>query len=162
MNEYNIKLQFYNRNIYYITPNTPNTLVILNQFLPYEYTSIKVDYKKKRKGITEYVRTQYEGNYYEIINEGKWIKISHGFLKYIPEDIYEIIDDKNLLHEYPTIVKSRVKTCLPNYELRDDQVDAVIKCFKSGKGIVQAPTGSGKSIIITAILKILLPDGGGR
>lgn len=42
--------------------------------------------------------------------------------------------------------------------LRDFQVELVNKCIKYGRGIIQAPTGAGKTFIMTALLKCLDED----
>lgn len=48
-----------------------------------------------------------------------------------------------------------LREILPGIELRNDQIESVRRCMTSGFGNVQASTGSGKSVMISAIIKCL-------
>jgi superfamily II DNA or RNA helicase len=65
----------------------------------------------------------------------------------------EIVEEYSLNLPYPTFEKMS----LPDINLREDQARMVKSCYKKGRGIIKAPTGSGKTVIASALIQTL-PD----
>jgi superfamily II DNA or RNA helicase len=75
---------------------------------------------------------------------------------------YKIVDNRELFKwNQESINKDFLKPWWPagfeSFELHDYQPDLVNQCIKYNRGIVQAPTGSGKTFILISILKCLPP-----
>lgn len=70
------------------------------------------------------------------------------------EDV-DWISDKNNLWNFskPCYPEDFWDTLLPNIKLRPEQILAVVRCLESKRGLIQAATGMGKSIIICALVK---------
>lgn len=99
---------------------------------------------------TKYVNTRF----YTIDNNVYTIPM--GLLCFLPSDKFSFMalnDDNEFI--WPQLEYNIIQNILPKYVLRDDQIGAVYKALQRKRGIIQHPTGSGKTIIITALLKIL-------
>lgn len=106
--------------------------------------------KKKPKFIT----IKESRNLY--VDDGSTIYFSRGLLDLIPSSEYEIVSEPPLNLNLPEINKEEIRTSLKTFDLRDDQVVAVVKCLSNRRGVVQLPTATGKSsIIASTIIQIL-------
>jgi len=63
---------------------------------------------------------------------------------------YEVIDKRTKIDIKPVFLNS--------VSLRDYQKEAVIKSLECGRGIIKAPTGSGKTVIIASIINSFLNE----
>jgi superfamily II DNA or RNA helicase len=75
---------------------------------------------------------------------------------------YTLIDNRNPVQWMHTSIDDQfLNQCLPDgmspITLHDYQPDLANQCFKYNRGIVQAPTGAGKTFILVSILKSLPP-----
>ncbi len=66
---------------------------------------------------------------------------------------YKIIDTRR--EEKFTFTDDEIKNSLPEIELRDYQIDAVKACLNNKNGIVKSATGSGKTIMFSALAKLM-------
>lgn len=103
-------------------------------------------------GIVTPVITTYE-NYY--LNDNDELVIPRGYLDIILElsnDItnYEVKSIKDISFDF-----SKCKDILSSITLREDQVTAIKYMIEKRRGIIQLPTGSGKTEIISGFLKYL-------
>lgn len=91
------------------------------------------------------------------VDQGDAISFSRGLLSVIPESEYRVTDilSKNLYQEF-SADPEEIKHSLPSFDLREDQVLAVLKCLYMKRGVIQLPTAVGKSSIITATVKQIL------
>lgn len=84
------------------------------------------------------------------------IKIPIGFLDFITSVLqdydHSVIDKRSKIQEIKYIEN---KARLKGINLREHQVDAIIKAIETRRGIVMSPTGSGKTEVFLAILSML-------
>lgn len=134
---------------------------VLDSYLSYSVTKCKIDkFESRLKKKTCYKWDVSEHTYRMDDNNSPFYTISRGLAELLPSTafnkIYEttsnvkIPDDKDLSDE-------DIRDSLnESYRLRPDQIDAVRKSLKYKRGINQLATGSGKSIIICSIIKLLI------
>ena len=75
---------------------------------------------------------------------------------------YSVLDNRGSVEwTHQSIDRNFLESCLPKglkpFELHDYQPDYVNQCMKYNRGIVQAPTGSGKTFVLISLLKCLPP-----
>lgn len=84
------------------------------------------------------------------------LKIPIGFFDFITsilEDFEHSIIDKRVKVQEIKYTENKVR--LKGINLREHQVDAIIKALETRRGIVMSPTGSGKTEVFLAILSML-------
>lgn len=86
----------------------------------------------------------------------EYVFFSRGLLTIIPQNSYTIISQDAEEINVTNIDLSEIEHILNTFDLRKDQVLAVRKCLFNKRGIIQMPTATGKSAIITAVIKYLL------
>ena len=128
--------------------------IFVNTYLVKYEETLQVDrfsstkYKKKFKSVRE------RRNLYS--EDDKYIYFSKGILDFIPKENLYITDLSTSTIIEPTSTLEEIKKSLPMFDLRDDQVIAVNKCLKLKRGVIQLPTATGKSAIITSVVKNLI------
>lgn len=89
--------------------------------------------------------------------DSKYIYFSRGILMMIPQspyyDIVYLNEDEIVV---PKINQDEIKNSLDAFQLRDDQVTAVVKSLLCKRGVIQLPTSVGKTAIITSTIKSLI------
>lgn len=95
--------------------------------------------------------------YYSLVNKGSCIKVKAGLISFLCKSL-----DKNkiaykILDERERIILNRdfkiISHLSDDIKLRNYQLDAVKEVFKNPFGMIQLPTGTGKSEISAAIIK---------
>jgi superfamily II DNA or RNA helicase len=81
------------------------------------------------------------------------IKIPIGFLYFIKKIFKE--QDLKIVDERKKLSDVDINVDLKDIQLRDHQKDAIKKALSKDRGIIRAPTGSGKTEVFLAIMKIL-------
>jgi len=71
----------------------------------------------------------------------------------------ELVDLRNKAKRLVPVSDEVAARSLEGKELRDYQINAVQNAFRASRGIIQSPTGSGKTVIAAAIAKIGLDNG---
>lgn len=84
-----------------------------------------------------------------------FVRFSRGILELIPDNEYEVEYTNQDSLTVPQPTKEEVMKLPADFDLREDQIIAVLKCLIFKRGVVQLPTGIGKSIIIACIIKLL-------
>lgn len=90
---------------------------------------------------------------------GSHITFSRGLLEVIPETEYKLFLSEDCdfnQYDAPPLDFETIKKTLDVFDLRDDQAVAVSKGLYLKRGVIQMPTATGKSAIITSIIKRLL------
>lgn len=112
-----------------------------------DYLGSKGRKGKKLKTVRElrklYVETQHS------------IHFARGLLSLIPTNEYKISYQVPEEYKSPNVSLEEIKNTLKTFPLRDDQCVAVRKCLYARRGVIQMPTATGKSAIITSVIKIL-------
>lgn len=83
------------------------------------------------------------------------IHFSRGLLTLIPTSEYRVSYQVPEEYKSPDISLEEIRNTLKTFPLRDDQCIAVRKCLFARRGVIQMPTATGKSAIITSVIKIL-------
>lgn len=89
--------------------------------------------------------------------DSQYIYFTRGILTMIPQtENYSItyLDDDTVI--VPEINQDEIKNSLDAFQLRDDQVTAVVKSLLCKRGVIQLPTSVGKTAIITSTIKSLI------
>lgn len=90
---------------------------------------------------------------------GNYLTFSRGLLEIIPDSEYKLYlsEDCNFNQfDSPQYSFDQIRKTLDVFDLRDDQIIAVMKGLACKRGVIQMPTATGKSAIITSIIKRLL------
>ena len=91
-------------------------------------------------------------------NDDGTIEFPTGFLKFIPSYIldHSIKEVSSSIHyDLDDISNEYISQVLKGITLRSDQVDSIYKLLKYKRGLIQLPTGIGKSEIIIGLCKVL-------
>lgn len=132
--------------------------MFLNQFLTLEETVKKINYRGKSRNIS--YQTEIKRLYTKDTDEDGY---------YFPRGLYilwadkvkdhiDVVDESHYNYEFTLEDLSDLESVLRPYasfDLREDQVMAVRKSLALKRGIVQLPTGSGKTEIMSATIKKL-------
>ena len=88
----------------------------------------------------------------------EYIFFPRGILELIPSSEYIIEENVDNLSkiQLPDLSDDNIRKSLTVFDLRDDQVLAVKKSLICKRGVIQLPTATGKSAIITSTIKQLL------
>lgn len=94
------------------------------------------------------------------VGEGSSLEISQGFTRLLPAKYQELFKLDTLNLSYPEIDMDldRVRKVLNSFDLRPDQISAVMKALLFKRGTIQAGTGCGKSAMMAAICKLLVEE----
>lgn len=123
----------------------------IKSFLTKYEEVLKVDYFSSYKSLKSVKELR------KLYNEDDdTITFSRGLLDIIPESEYIIEEEHEFSLVDPPIDPDKISKILNTFDLREDQVLAVIKSLYSKRGVIQLPTAVGKTAIITAIIKYLL------
>ena len=106
--------------------------------------------KKKFKTVRE-LRQLYT-------DDEQFISFPRGILELIPQTEYTATYHEQNSIRVPKLSQDDIKHSLDCFDLRDDQVIAVNKCLLCKRGVIQLPTATGKSAIITSTIKALLKE----
>lgn len=146
------------RNQYGYVPYSDELDMFLSQILTVKYNHKIRDYFNSPKGKPpKFITVEKFDKLYDVVQLGDSyvIRILRSYIEFLPDDtfnkIYADTSDLNI----PSLTSDEIKHILPQYELRDDQVMATVMALYKKRGILQLPTGSGKTVILSAILKIL-------
>lgn len=143
-----------NKNKVYLSKLDPEFQRFAASFLiKYEEVS-KIDYFSSRKGRKRFKTVKERRDLYTETDE--FIIFPRGLLDMIPANEYEVISFTPDAIVTPQVSKDEIRTALDSFDLRDDQVVAVNKGLIARRGVIQLPTATGKSAIITTIIKMLL------
>ena len=120
-----------------------------------KYEDVKVyDYLNSSKGKKRLKTIKEKRELFVSFKEG--VIFSRGLLDLIPQGYYVLEDiSKGDALKVPELSLDEIKKTLSVFELRDDQAVAVAKCLGVKRGVIQMPTATGKSAIITSVLKRL-------
>lgn len=142
------------KNLVFIPKSQKNYMDFVNSFLVKYEEVTQVDhinstrFKKKLKTVRERRELYTE--------DDSFIMFARGILDLIPETEYKAsVSGKNKVIR-PKLTFEEIKKSLNCFDLRDDQIVAVNKGISAQRGIIQLPTGTGKSAIISAIIKQIL------
>lgn len=113
----------------------------------------KLDFYNSTKTRKAYKTVRERRNLYT--EDQDYIYFTRGVLLLIPQ-IYRLEDLSESHIKTPEIDKERIKSSLNSFDLRDDQIIAVVKCLFNKRGVIQLPTAVGKSAIIATTIKELL------
>lgn len=118
----------------------------------------KLDYFNSTKTKKRYKTVKERRNLY--VEDSNYIYFPRGILTMIPEveSNFNVIYDEDDKVAQIEIDKERIKNSMKLFQLRQDQVVAVVKCLVLKRGVIQLPTATGKSAIITATIKELLRE----
>ena len=88
------------------------------------------------------------------------LEISQGFTRLLPAKYQELfkLDTLNLTYPEIDMDLDRVRKVLNSFDLRPDQISAVMKALLFKRGTIQAGTGCGKSAMMAAICKLLVEE----
>ena len=145
---------YINKNVVYLNKSQPNYLDFVNTYLIKYEEIMKVDYARSNRYKKHFTKEVELRKLYT--EDENTIIFSRGLLEIIPKDSYAVdgvIPETTV--KVPEITDEEIKTTLPMYNLRPDQVLAVKKCLLCKRGVIQLPTATGKSSIIAATLKRL-------
>ena len=146
-----------NKNQAIIDRDQVDALQYLNHATKYEYTTTKIDKRESNKQRkTVYKTDKYEGWHYSYNKDGSKYVIPRGLVDMLPTEMFRIDDESENIVKMPELDYKEIKYCLDKFVLRSDQVEATYEAFTHKRGILQIATGSGKSVIITAIVKLLV------
>ena len=121
------------------------------------------------KMLDDYLSIRVQGAFWSpAVRSGKWDGKKHFFSTstmrfplYFAEQVREFLAQKEIncdmaIRPIPTLPESMVDSLkLPEgTQLRDYQVDCLKKCIAAGRGIIQAPTASGKTVVIASLVKL--------
>lgn len=141
-------------NSYGYIPYSTDVHAIVNQYLRLRFVKKVTDPLKSRRKHPVFMKVLEYVEMYDIV-DNMCIRIPRGLLSFLPRSQFEIIESPHNVIT-PEVDFNDIKTCLSKeYVLRDDQVEATIYGLYSRRGILQLPTGSGKTIIMAAIVKLL-------
>jgi len=143
---------FIKKNIVYLPKNQSGTKEFTETFLvKYEDVLVPDYYSGKKK------KFRYEKQRRELYTQNNdFIIFARGLVEMIPCSEYNVINDldKDIIIT-PELDRETIKHTLSSFDLREDQVTAVQKGLIAKRGVIQLPTATGKSAIITSIVKRL-------
>ena len=87
------------------------------------------------------------------VEDKERVYFSTGLLFIIPPTEYQTVYVESNHIKTPDVSLEDIKHTLDTFDLRDDQCLAVRKCISNRRGIIQMPTATGKSAIITSVIK---------
>lgn len=93
---------------------------------------------------------------YLFVDKNDYIIFARGLLEIIPKGSYHIVDKSTFSLTDVPIDQYDIVHSLDSFDLRDDQVLAVKKCLLNKRGVIQLPTATGKSAIISSTIKGIL------
>jgi len=102
-----------------------------------------------------------------LLNRGNWT-FPAGLVHWVKDIVekkgvdIELVDLRDQSRRMPPVSNEKIAQILEGKELRDYQVDAIQSIFRSTRGIIQSPTGSGKTVIAAGAIKVGLEVGGLR
>lgn len=141
--------------------DTPEFKQYMQSYLYKEIISKEIDWMYSNRKKKVWKKVSHREPLFKVSPDGKWLIIPTGLLMILPTPVNMSIEIKvskdaveSKLND-PVIDPDAIKHSLPQYDLRDDQVSAVTKALVNKRGIIQMPTGSGKSSIIASVLKML-------
>lgn len=143
------------RNVVFLSKSQKGYLDFVTSFLVKYEDVRKLDYFNSTKTKKRFKFVKERRNLYS--EDDNFIMFSRGTLELIPESEY-VAEYRQEVSEIvvPPFDYEDVKTTLDSFDLRDDQVVAVRKCLLAKRGVIQLPTATGKSAIITTTIKKLL------
>ncbi len=122
------------------------------------YCHIKEIDKKEHNYLTElcsfYIQGfQYSDKYKEDIWDGK--KHLYQYNKF-PTGLIPYLWDKIKIKYIDKRIKPTINPFNPNllHNLRDYQIEAIKICYKHARGIIELPTGSGKTLIFCSLIRL--------
>lgn len=126
----------------------------INKYLvKYEETT-KVDSYASTKNKRRYKSVKEKHNLF--VETDSDIIFSRGVLELLPPYEYTINSSVPDTLTVPNLTDEEIEKTLDCFDLREDQVLAVKKALIMKRGIIQLPTATGKSAIITSIIKRLI------
>lgn len=143
------------KNVVFLSKSQKDYKEFITSFLvKYEEVS-RLDYYSSTKTKKRFKYVKERRNLYS--EDNNFITFSRGLLSVIPTSEYtaEYREDDNKL-VVPNLTYDEIKTTLSCFDLRDDQVIAVMKSLVAKRGVIQLPTATGKSAIITSTIKRLI------
>ena len=145
---------FVNKNIVTLKKTTPDAQRFIKIYLT-KYEDIVVpDLYNSTKNRRVFKTIKELRELYTESQDKDFIYFSRGLLTLIPESEYEIRYTTKDQMRIPEIDKDTLcNLTLPYFKLREDQVVAVMKSLLFKRGIIQLPTATGKSAIISSVLK---------
>lgn len=100
-------------------------------------------------------KPEHQGIAYGAQNEARTITFPAGLVKRVLHKLAELGEDFSLHDECPRLGdRGKPDNCLQGVTLRDYQVDTVIHALQTGRLAIQCPTGSGKTEIGAALVKM--------
>lgn len=126
---------------------------VLTYLVKYESVS-KMDYRAMRQYGTRKLKTVKERRCL-FVEDDTFVKFARGILELIPTSEYEV--EYNAPDDLitPQLTYEEIKKTPTQFDLRDDQIVAVNKCLLFKRGVIQLPTATGKSVIISSVIKRL-------
>lgn len=148
-----------NRNLATVDRDQENAIQYLNHATRYTYTTTKLDVAESRRTRkNKYITTTHEGWHYSYSDDGSKFIIPRGLVDMLPNEMFRVDDESEYIIKIPELNYELVRWCLDEFELRPDQIEAVCEALINKRGILQIATGAGKSVIITAITKLLIKE----
>lgn len=148
-----------NKNKVYLSKLDPEFQKFVASFLiKYEEVS-RPDYFNSKKNQKRFKTVKERRNLYTETDD--FVIFARGLLELIPPTEYVAEHLSPDLIVTPQVSNEEIKTSLDSFDLRDDQVIAVRKGLVARRGVIQLPTATGKSAIITTIIKKLLESNPG-
>lgn len=142
------------RNVVFLDKGQENYQDFVNAFLVKYEDCKKLDYFNSTKSKKRFKTVRERRDLYT--EDDNFIKFSRGLLEMIPESAYTCTVRKEIDSLCtPRIDLDAIKKTPPHFELRQDQVVAVVKCLVARRGVIQLPTATGKSAIIATVLSQL-------
>lgn len=115
----------------------------------------KPDFYNSTKSRKVYKTVKERRNLY--LEDKDYVYFTRGVLSLVPP-IYEIKELHADTITCPEINQDKIRTSLKSFDLREDQVVAVMKCLVNKRGVIQLPTAIGKSAVIATTIKSLLEE----
>lgn len=95
--------------------------------------------------------------HYSLVNKGSCIKVKAGLIQFLCKSLDKNKIAYNILDERERIILGKdfkiISHLSDDIKLRNYQLDAVKEVFKNPFGVIQLPTGTGKSEISAAVIK---------
>ena len=83
-------------------------------------------------------------------------RFPRGLLEFIPKEEYSVkSESKDTGNPIINVTDDQILNTIDKFKLRNDQIIAVKKCLLCKRGVIQLPTATGKSAIITSTIKII-------
>lgn len=143
-------------NLVKISKSQPGLPEFITKYLTKYEQVRKLDFYNSTKNHKSYKLVKEIRKLYS--EDNNYIYFPRGIFTMIPnvESYYNVEYCTTSLLNKPEINKDDIRSIMSSFTLREDQVLAVVKCLVNQRGVVQLPTSTGKSAIITSIIKELI------